>query len=214
MLITVFFAGAFFAGTGFLTTVVLLESLFSLIVLALPLPTVGADAGGAARLPRPAPAVLVSAVTFRVTVALVVFAFSTILVSNPAAPPGGTGADGFKGEAGRARNDFCGDIGRAAGDRGSVRELADRGERTCDGWIFARDVVRAGGTGAARVLFFGFSISSFSLSTSSLEFISKIYSTYRKDIYLNLFGPRFGDGLARERVCSACNRFFEGELTL
>lgn len=133
VLITVFFTGAFFVGTGFLTTVVLLESLFSLIVLARPLPTAGADAVGAARLPRPAPAVLLSAVTFLVTVALVVFAFSTMLVSNPAAPPDGICAAGFSGETGRARYDFCSDAGRAIGDRGKVRELADRGDRTCDG---------------------------------------------------------------------------------
>lgn len=137
VLIIVFFAGAFFVGTGFLTTVVLLESLFSLIVLARPFPIVGADAAGAATLlPLPAPEALLSAVTFRVTLALVVFAFSTIFVSNPEAPPDGT--DGFRGETGLARYDFCGDAGRATGDLGSVRELADRGDRTCDGAIFAR----------------------------------------------------------------------------
>lgn len=68
--------------------------------------------------------------------------------------------------------------------------------------------------GAARVLFFGFSISSFSLSTSSLYFVSGINWKHSRNIYLNLFVALTGDGLARERVCSACNRFLDGELIL
>lgn len=61
------------------------------------------------------------------------------------------------------------------GDRGRVLELADRGERTCDGASFAREVVRAGGMGAARALFFGFSISSFSLSVPSVLFLLALF---------------------------------------
>lgn len=46
VLITVLFAGAFFAGTDFLTTIVpVLASLESLIVLALPLPVGGTATG-------------------------------------------------------------------------------------------------------------------------------------------------------------------------
>lgn len=49
--------------------------------------------------------VVAVAVAFRVTVAflVVVFAFSTMLVSIPAPPVVGAGAVGFKGETGRAR---------------------------------------------------------------------------------------------------------------
>lgn len=96
-----------------------------------------------------------------------------MFVKRPAAPPEGTGAEGLRGETGRARRDFVGEAGRI-GERGRVRELAERGERTCDGWILARDVVRAGGMGAPLTLFFGLSMSSFSLSTeiSSLELLA------------------------------------------
>lgn len=191
--------GAFFvgAGTGFLTIVALLDSLLSLIVLALPLPTVGADAGGAALLPLPAAGAAFSAVTFLAAPARVDFAFSTIFVRIPAAPPEGTGAVGLSGEIGRARRDFVGEAGRM-GERGRVREFAERGERTCEACILARDVVRAGGMGGPRTLFLGFSISSFSLSTDMSS--------------LMRFGARCGDGLARELLCSACSRFLCGEL--
>lgn len=85
-----------------------LPSLLSLIVLALPLPTLVAAtaAAGAVLFPRPTPAlVLASARTLRVRVFL---ALSTMLVRIPAAPPDGTGAVGFKGETGRERRDFAG----------------------------------------------------------------------------------------------------------
>jgi len=107
VVMTVFFSltdAAFFATAGFRTTVVVLESLESLI--ALPRPIFGAAAGGAVLFPRPAPAlvfvlVLVS-VPFRVPAPRVVFAFSTILVRMLAAPPAGVGATGFSGDTGRA----------------------------------------------------------------------------------------------------------------
>ena len=57
-----------------------------------------------------------------------------------------------------------------------MREFAERGERTWDGWMLAREeVVRTGGEGGTRGRFLGFSISSFSLSTdmSSLCTISR-----------------------------------------
>ncbi len=166
---TVFFSfsgAAFFAGTGFRTTVVVLESLVSLI--ALPRPIFGAGAAGAALFPRPAPVlvfvlVLVS-VPFRVPTARVVFAFSTIFVRIPAAPPAGVGATGFKGETGRASWDLAGGTAARIGDLGIEREFAERGERTCEGWSFSREVVRVGTIGP-RARFFGFSMSSFSLST-------------------------------------------------
>ncbi len=177
MPITVFFgAGSFFAGAVFLTTVVELDSLESLMVLALPLPIFGATTGAAVLFPRPAPVPVLASVTFFVAAApRVDFAFSTIFVRIPAAPPAGAGAVGFNGDTGRAKYDFPGDMAGRIGDRGKVREFVDLGEWTCDGWTF-RDVVRAGGTGRlAR--FLGFSISSFSLSAlveiSSLSHISK-----------------------------------------
>ena len=218
MLITVFLTGAFFAGagTGFLTIVALLLSLLSLIALALPRPTVGAEVAGAALRPLPAPAAAgagFSAVTFLVAPARVDFAFSTMFVNIPAAPPVGTGADGLSGETGRARKDFAGEAGRI-GERGRVREFAERGERTCEGWILARDVVRAGGMGGPRTLFLGFSMSSFSLSmdTSSLVLVSNCSVCMRELAYLIRFGARCGDGLARELLCSAWSRFLRGEL--
>jgi hypothetical protein len=193
--ITVFGTVSFFAGAVFLTTVVELDSLESLIVLALPLPIFGAAMGAAVLFPRPAPVAVLASVTFFVAAApLVDFAFSTIFVRIPAAPPTGAGAVGFNGDTGRARYDFPGDITGLIGDRGKVREFADLGERTCEGWTF-RDVVRAGGTGPlAR--FFGFSISSFSLSAlveiSSLNHISK----YAEDsILINIPLPLCGTSL-------------------
>jgi hypothetical protein len=90
-------------------------------------------------------------------------------VSIPAAPPDGTGAVGFSGETGRARKDFAGEAGVGLiGERGMDREFefAERGDRTCDGWRLAREVVRAGGSGGPRARFLGFERSSFSLSSS------------------------------------------------
>lgn len=56
VLITVFFAGAFFAGAAFLTIVVpVLEALSSLVSLTLPRPFLEGGAAGAALFPRPAP---------------------------------------------------------------------------------------------------------------------------------------------------------------
>jgi hypothetical protein len=168
VLMTVFFTGAFFTGTIFLTTVEVLESLLSLVVLALPLPTLGADAGGAALLPLPTPVVGFSAVTLRETAPRVDFAFSTMLLRIPDAPPVGAEAAGFRGDPmGRARNDFVGEAGRI-GDLGRVREFADLGESTCEGSNFALEAVRVGGIGGPRARFLGLSISSFSLSISSL----------------------------------------------
>jgi hypothetical protein len=160
-------------------------------VLALPLPTLGAGAGAGAAvlLPRPAPVVLAGSAAFRVAAApRVDFAFSTMFVRIPAAaPPAGVGATGFNGDTGRARLDFAGDFW--AGERGMVREFADRGDRTWD-CSFALDVVRAGGTGAPRVRFLGFSMSSFSLSPeeiSSLELLVKVHSITRLEVYLRRF---------------------------
>ena len=165
----------------------MLASLESLIVLALPLPTLGAGAGAGAAvlLPRPAPVVLAGSVGFRAAVPpRVDLAFSTMFVRIPAAPSAGVGATGFNGDTGRARLDFAGDA--RAGERGMVRELADRGDRTWD-CSLALDVVRAGGTGAPRGRFFGFSISSFSLSPeeiSSLELLAKVHEITRLKAYL------------------------------
>ena len=94
------------------------------------------------------------------------------------APPDGTGAVDFNGETGRARNDFAGEVGVGLiGERGRDREFefAERGERTCDGWRLAREVVREGGSGGPRGRFLGFERSSFSLSgsISSLYFVSR-----------------------------------------
>ena len=89
-----------------------------------------------------------------------------MFVRIPAAPPAGAGATGFNGETGRARLDFAGDFG--AGERGIVRELADRGDRIWD-CSCALDVVRVGGTGLPRVLFLGCSISSFSLPSEEIS---------------------------------------------
>lgn len=177
LVITVFFSftgAAFLAAAGFLTTVVVLDSLVSLFPLARPLPTLGADAGGAVLFPRPAPVVV--SVAFRVAAPRVVFAFSTIFVRIPAAPPTIVGATGLRGETGRASCDLTGDAAVRTGDRGIEREFADLGERTCDGLRLALEVVRAG-TAGPRARFFGFSISSFSLSTdiSSLNTISKTH---------------------------------------
>jgi hypothetical protein len=162
--ITVLFAGSFFAAAGFRTTVPLLVSLLSLLVLALPLPTLGAGAAVAAGalFPRPAAAGfadLAGSAGLRAAAPRLDFAFSTMLVRIPAAPPAEVGAVGRNGDMGRAKFDFGG--GARPGERRSVRELGDRGERT---WVWSLDVVRAGGMGAPRVRFFGFSTSSFSLS--------------------------------------------------
>jgi hypothetical protein len=172
--ITVLFAGPAFAAAGFLTIVELLVSLESLIALPLPLPVlVLADGAGAVTfLARPTPVVLADfgSAAFRTPAPLVALAFSTMLVSIPAAPPDGTGAVGLSGEIGRVRADFAGSAGRI-GDRGSVREFADLGDNTCDGATFPREATRGGGAGPSRALFFGFSRSSFSLSIdiSSLD---------------------------------------------
>ena len=127
---TVLLTGSFLAtGAAFLTTVVLLLSLDSLIMLALPLPTLGAGAGAGTTVLLPLPTAVDASVAF-LAAAPLVFAFSTIFVKIPAAPPVGTGADGLRGETGRAKKDFAAATGGRIGDRGSVRELADRGERT------------------------------------------------------------------------------------
>jgi len=179
--ITVLLAGSFFAATGFLTIVPLLASLESLIVLALPLATLGADAGAGATvlLPRPTPVVFAGSAGFRVA-ARVDLAFSTMLVSIPAAPPAGVGATGLKGDIGRARLDFAGDA--RTGERGKVRELADRGDRTWD-CSFALDVVRAGGAGGPRGRFFGFSISSFSLSTEYISLLKMLVDIENRNAF-------------------------------
>jgi hypothetical protein len=152
---TLFLTGSFFAGSiGFRITVPLLPSLESLIR-----PVVA----GAF---RPLPAAEEVSVAFLVAAAPLVFAFSTIPVRMPAAPPTGSSTPGFNGDVGRARKDFVAPaiavIGRI-GDRGIVRELADRGESTCEAGTF-RDAVRATGFAVCFVRFFGFSTFSFSLS--------------------------------------------------
>lgn len=132
VLITVFLgAGAafFVIGTGFLTMVALLPSLE--LLMALPLATFGGGAGAAVLLPRPTPPAAAGVSTFfRVAAApLLAFAFSTMLVRMLAAPPGGAGGNGLRGETGLLRYVFPGVVGRI-GEPGSVRELAERGERT------------------------------------------------------------------------------------
>ena len=139
----------------------LLPSLESL--MALPRPTFGGTGGAAARFPRPTPPATGVSATFRAyAVPLLAFALSTMEVRMPAAPPGGAGGRGFIGETGRERCDLPGVVGRT-GEPGSVLELADRGERTCDAVTLFLDVVRSAGTGP-RTRFLGFSMSSFSLS--------------------------------------------------
>lgn len=138
VLIIVFFAGTFFAAaTGFRTTVVPeLASLESLIVLARPRPDFGGGAGVAAvvpavRFPLPAPTVTVEAgsCALRPAVARVDFVRSTIVLSAATAGAAAT-LVGFSGDTGRARYDFPGaKVGRI-GDRDSVCEFADLGERT------------------------------------------------------------------------------------
>ena len=141
--------------------VVLLLSLESL--MALPRPTFGGAGGAAARLPRPTPPKTGVSATFRACAGpLLAFAFSTIEVRMLAAPPGGAGGRGFIGETGRERYDLPGVVGRT-GEPGSVLELADRGERTCEAATLFLDVVRSPGIGP-RARFLGFSMSSFSLS--------------------------------------------------
>jgi hypothetical protein len=111
--ITVLFTGAFLTGAAFFTMVVeLLASLDSLILLALPFPTLGAGAETGALLPLPAPAAELAVdevVTLRPTLVRVDFAFSTMLVSIAAAPPWMLGADGFSGDIGRVKADLLGD---------------------------------------------------------------------------------------------------------
>jgi hypothetical protein len=69
-------------------------------------------------------------VAIRVAPPLVVLAFSTMFVRIDAAPPIGAGATGFRGEMGRASWDLAGEPAVRAGDRGTGREFAERGERT------------------------------------------------------------------------------------
>ena len=46
------------------------------------------------------------------------------------------GETGFRGDVGNAKYDFCGDLSSGRiGDWGRVRELADLGERTVDGFV-------------------------------------------------------------------------------
>lgn len=164
VLITVFFGGGatFFAtGTGFRTMVVLLPSLEALA--ALPRPTRGCAGGAGVRLPRPIPPAPGVSAPFRTCAGpLLAFAFSTMFVKMPAGPPGGAGGSGLRGETGRESCAFPG-IACRIGEPGSVRELADRGERTWDAGTLFLEVVRSPGIGPlAR--FLGLSISSFSLS--------------------------------------------------
>ena len=67
------------------------------------------------------------------------------------------GSLGFNGDAGRELKVFCGDPGIGLiGDWGSVREFADLGERTVDGFGSRREAVVL----ATFVRFFGFGIGS------------------------------------------------------
>jgi hypothetical protein len=164
VLITVrFVAGAAFFGAGalFLMTVEPLPLLESLA--ARPRPTFGAGAAATALFPLPTPDAVVGSTAFLVAMPRVVLAFSTMFVRILAAPPDEAGTAGLSGEGGRDTPVLGGTVGRI-GDLGSVREFADLGERTWSGWRLTRDVVRSGGCGGPRVLFFGFSMSSFSLS--------------------------------------------------
>ena len=108
-------------------------------MLGLPLLALGAGGGTTVCFLALDVAVLVVVVevvvTFLVAVARADFAFSTILVRIPAAPPAGIGGIAFIGDTGRARYDLPGDailVGGRTGDRacGAVREFPERGERT------------------------------------------------------------------------------------
>lgn len=195
--ITVFLTGSFLVGNiGFRTTVDVLLSLDSLIMLVCPLPALAADdaVGTAGRFALPT--AVDASVAFLLVATPLVFAFSTMLVRMPAAPPTGTGPVGFMGETGRAKNVFAAPdiaVGGRIGDRGMVRELAERGERIWDGGTL-REAVRAGGRMASFfVRFFGFSTSSFSLSsndTSSLLWSVKIGDIGVMVTYLGRFRGR------------------------
>jgi hypothetical protein len=104
--ITVFLTGDLVGAVVFVTTVVPeLASVDWLLLLALPLAAFAAAPWGAF-LPLPAPAVELAddeAVVFPAAVARVDFAFSTIFVKMPAAPPVTGGPMGFKGDTGLAR---------------------------------------------------------------------------------------------------------------
>jgi hypothetical protein len=68
------------------------------------------------------------------------------------------GEAGLRGETGRAMRLFAGEIGfiglvySLIGDRGSVRELCERGERTEAGFV-VRDTARVGAAALLRVFF-------------------------------------------------------------
>jgi hypothetical protein len=131
-----------------------------------------------------------------------------MLVRMPAAPPAGMGPVSFMGETGRAKKDFVAPdiaVGGRMGDRGMVRELAERGERTWDGGIL-REAVRAGGRMASFFArFFGFSTFSFSLSssdTSSLLLSVKVGCVHVKFTHLGRFRGLCCEGLAR--ACGFC----------
>lgn len=148
-----------------------MPALASLLSLVLPAregaPRDGGAAAATAFRPAALPTVAVPSLcadTFLTAAFRVDFAFSTMLVRMLDAPPAVMGAVGLMGEMGRARKDFWGERGRI-GDRGRVRELAERGERT-DGEGGILDVVdfAMGIVGSALTLFLGTSTPWFSLS--------------------------------------------------
>jgi hypothetical protein len=187
--------------------VVLLASLESLIVLALPLPTRDAGAVVVAIL-FPLPTPVDGSIGFRV----IPRAFP-IPVNIPAAPPLAIGPIGFSGETGRASCDFPGDIWLRTGERGRVRELAERGERTFEFSSLARDVVRSGGAGAPRLRFLGFGRSSFSLSVAISSLKESQYCLGgRFCTYLRRFLPCCGDGLVLTYLCASWTGYLAGDL--
>lgn len=171
--ITVLLTGSFFVAVGLVTIVVLtLVSLASLLLLPLPLRAL--DTGGGTVvcflvLPAAEVAAVEVGMAFLAPVARVDFAFSTILVSMPAAPPADIGGTAFIGDAGRARYDLTGEailVGGRVGGRacGRLREFGERGERTWSA-CFVRETARDAGAVLTRLL--GLEISSFSLSSIS-----------------------------------------------
>lgn len=164
---TVFFVDGAALAAVFLTTVVALPSLVSLLSLTLRAVRVaglggGALAGAAPRrvfavVPAELELVFDVVVTLRVPPARVALAFSTMLESTLVAAAAERVAPvAFKGEAGRAIWDFIGEAGRSR----LRRELDEVGDRICAGRTAPVSGARP------RAFFLGFSMFSFSFSLS------------------------------------------------
>lgn len=103
---------------------------------------------------------------------------------------------GFRGDVGCAKYNFCGDLSSGwTGDWGRVRELADLGESTVDGFVAWRDFAVV--VILARFLGLGIASIDWALFSLSAEFIAslrlvRIRGTARSHIRtrLVLFVPR------------------------